>query len=64
MYNSLTGTVTYAEGQSLWLQLNGIEYDLTVPTVLTAKVEAGALVKIYTYLHHKEDAEGARKRRQ
>lgn len=55
MYNSLTGTVTYAEGQSLWLQLNGIEYDLTVPTVLTAKVEAGALVKIYTYLHHKED---------
>lgn len=55
MYNSLTGTVTYAEGQSLWLLLNGIEYDITVPTVLTSKVEAGSLVKIYTYLHHKED---------
>lgn len=51
----MTGTVTYAEGQCLWLQLNGIEYDLTVPTVLTSKVESGALVKIYTYLHHKED---------
>lgn len=55
MYNSLTGTVTYAEGQSLWLLINGIEYDLTVPTVLTAKIEAGVLLKVYTYLHHKED---------
>lgn len=56
MYNSLTGTVTYAEGQSLWLLINGIEYDLTVPTVLTAKIGTGVLLKVYTYLHHKEDS--------
>lgn len=56
MYNSLTGTVTYAEGQSLWLLINGIEYDLTVPTVLTSKIGTGVLLKVYTYLHHKEDS--------
>lgn len=52
----MTGTVTYAEGQSLWLLINGIEYDLTVPTVLTSKIGTGVLLKVYTYLHHKEDS--------
>lgn len=55
MYNSLTGTVTYAEGNTLWLAVGGIEFDLTVPLTVTAQTEISSQAKIFTYLHHKED---------
>lgn len=56
MYNSLTGTVTYAEEGALYLFLNGIEYSLAVPASLCASAEIGHTVKIYTWLYHKEDS--------
>ena len=56
MYNSLTGTVTYAEEGVLYLFLNGIEYSLAVPAGVCASAEIGHTVKIYTWLYHKEDS--------
>ena len=56
MYNSLTGTVTYADGGTLHLFLNGIEYALAVPSGVCASAEIGRTVKIFTWLYHKEDA--------
>ena len=56
MYNSLTGTVTYADGGTLHLFLNGIEYALAVPSGVCASAEIGHTVKIYTWLYHKEDS--------
>ena len=56
MYNSLTGTVTYAGEGTLHLFLNGIEYALAVPAGVCASAEIGRTVKIYTWLYHKEDS--------
>ncbi len=56
MFNSLTGRVTAKREGSLYLETNGIEWDIVTPTPsLAALPPVGSLARIYTYLHHRED---------
>ncbi len=57
MFNSITGRYTGRAGSLLFLSVNGIEWSLesTENTAVYAASQEGA-VRIYTYLHHKEDS--------
>lgn len=56
MYNSLTGTVTFKDRERLYLALAGVEWDLAISgSTADALPEAGSEVKVFTFLHHRED---------
>lgn len=53
MFNSLTGTVTEKLPQKLYLETNGIEWDIIIPDSSLEKVPGpGEKAKIYVYLQH------------
>lgn len=57
MYNSLTGTVTFKDRERLHLTLAGVEWDLAISgSTADALPERGSEAKVYTFLHHREDA--------
>ncbi|MGI5173982.1 Holliday junction branch migration protein RuvA [Treponema sp. OMZ 840] len=57
MFNSITGTVTFKFSQTLCIQTQGLEWELTVPlTSLDALGPVGETVKVYTWLYHREDS--------
>ena len=56
MYNSLTGTVTFKDRERLYLALAGVEWDLAISgSTADALPAAGSEVKVFTFLHHRED---------
>ena len=57
MFNSLTGTITGKLPNTLYLETNGIEWDLYVPdSTLDALPPVGQTAKVYTWLLHREDS--------
>lgn len=56
MFNSLRGIITFSEEQTLYLLLNGMEFELTVPLTTSNRFNEGDEARIFTYLHHKEDS--------
>ena len=57
MFNSITGTVTYKSSQTVFVQTQGLEWELTVPlTSVDALAPVGETAKIYTWLYHRDDA--------
>ena len=57
MFNSLTGTITGKMPNTLYLETNGIEWDLFVPdSTLDALPPVGQVAKVYTWLLHREDS--------
>lgn len=57
MYNSLTGTVTFKDRERLHLLLAGVEWDLAISgSTADALPELGSEARIFTFLHHREDA--------
>lgn len=53
MFNSLTGIVTGKGAQKLFLETNGIEWDITVPeSSLEALPPVGEKAKVYVWLQH------------
>jgi Holliday junction DNA helicase RuvA len=57
MFNSLTGIITAKLPQTIYLQTEGLEWDISIPdTDLDALPSVSAEAKIYTWLYHKEDA--------
>lgn len=57
MFNSLTGTITSKMPNSLFLETNGIEWDLFVPdSTLDSLPPVGQTAKVYTWLLHREDS--------
>ncbi len=57
MFNSLTGTITGKMPNTLYLETNGIEWDLFVPdSTLDALPPIGQVAKVYTWLLHREDS--------
>lgn len=57
MYNSLTGTVTFKDRERLHLTLAGVEWDLAISGSTSDELpERGAEAKVFTFLHHREDA--------
>ncbi len=56
MYNYIIGKVTYAIGNTLVVENNGIGYEIGVSaTTLYDCCTPGEIVKIYTYLYVRED---------
>ena len=56
MYNYIIGKVTYAMGNTLVVENNGIGYEIGVSaTTLYDCCNPGEIVKIYTYLYVRED---------
>ena len=56
MYNYIIGKVTYAMGNTLVVENNGIGYEIGVSaTTLYDCCTPGVIVKIYTYLYVRED---------
>ena len=56
MYNYIIGKVTYAMGNTLVIENNGIGYEIGVSaTNLYDYCTPGEIVKIYTYLYVRED---------
>ncbi len=56
MYNSIQGTLTGKGATRVFLENQGIEYELEVSyNTLSSLPELGSRVRLYTYLHHRED---------
>lgn len=57
MFNSLTGTITAKLPNTVYLEMNGIEWSIYVPdTSLDALPSVGNTAKIYTWMLHREDS--------
>ena len=53
MFNSITGTITGKFPKQLFIENNGIEFDITMPdTNLDMLPNVGESAKVYTYLQH------------
>lgn len=56
MFNSLSGTITGKFPKQLFIETNGIEWDVCVPdTCLNEFPSLGSAGKVYTYLNHYEN---------
>ena len=56
MFNSLKGTVSQKNAVSVHLQTDFIEWDLLAPgSTLDSLPQVGDTVRLFTYLHHRED---------
>ena len=56
MFNSLYGTITEKLPQTIYIETNGIEWDLSVPdSALESFPPVGSQARIYTWLQHRED---------
>ncbi len=56
MFNSLTGTITYKGDGYIYISTGGIEWDIYFPASSVSQLpHIGDEVRIFTYLHHKED---------
>lgn len=57
MFNSITGTITAKFPKQLFLESNGIEWDISMPdSNLEVVGNVGNSAKVYTYLQHTENA--------
>ena len=57
MYNSISGTITYKNTNSLFIENSGIEWDFFVPGLsLDSFGTLGSETKVYAWLYHREDA--------
>jgi len=56
VYNSIQGTLTGKGATKVFLENQGIEYELEVSfNTASALPELGSKVRLYTYLHHREE---------
>jgi Holliday junction DNA helicase RuvA len=56
VYNSIQGTLTGKTATKVFLENQGIEYELEVSfNTASALPELGSKVRLYTYLHHREE---------
>lgn len=57
MFNSITGTITAKFPKQLFLESNGIEWDISMPdSNLEVVGNVGNSAKVFTYLQHTENA--------
>jgi holliday junction DNA helicase RuvA len=56
MFNSLTGTISGGSANSIFLLVNGIEYELACPVSTKDKIgRVGETKRVFTWLLHRED---------
>ncbi|MGP1509764.1 MAG: Holliday junction branch migration protein RuvA [Treponema lecithinolyticum] len=57
MFNSITGIISAKLTQNIYIQTQGVEWDITVPlTSLDLLPNVGEKATVYTWLYHREDA--------
>ena len=57
MFNSITGIISAKLTQNIYIQTQGVEWDITVPlTSLDLLPNVGEKTTVYTWLYHREDA--------
>jgi len=56
MFNSISGELTGKTAESVYIETQGIEWEIFVSTLSAAQFgSAGSKVKVYTWLYHRED---------
>lgn len=56
MFNSISGTITAKQPASLFIDNNGIEWDISVPALsLDSFGPVGSVARAYVWLYHRED---------
>lgn len=56
MFNSISGTLTGKTAESVYIENNGIEWEILVSALTVDRLGAiGNTVKVYTWLYHRED---------
>ncbi|MDC7225972.1 MAG: Holliday junction branch migration protein RuvA [Spirochaetales bacterium] len=56
MFNSIYGTITHKDDSKIFLELNGIEWQIFMPfNSITKLPPAGENARIYTHLQHSQD---------
>ncbi|MEL3907183.1 MAG: Holliday junction branch migration protein RuvA [Treponema sp.] len=56
MFNSISGTLTGKTGESIYIENQGIEWEVFVSILSADRFgPAGSQVKVYTWLYHRED---------
>ena len=56
MFNSIQGTVNGKDGDSVFLQTGGVEWEIAMPaTDIASLPQAGGECRIFTLLYHRED---------
>lgn len=56
MIHSITGTITSLQADGVHLQVGAIEWHLLTTQQTLNVVHLGEEIKLFTYLHHKEDS--------
>ena len=56
MFNSISGTLTGKTAESVYIETNGIEWEVFVSALSADRFgTAGSTVRVYTWLYHRED---------
>ena len=56
MFNSISGTLTGKTAESIYIETNGIEWEVFVSALSADRFgTAGSAVRVYTWLYHRED---------
>jgi Holliday junction DNA helicase RuvA len=56
MWNSISGEITHKDGERVFLQAGGLEWEIAVSRKSSEKLpEVGSAARVYTYLLHRED---------
>ena len=57
MFNSLTGKITYKASQRVFLETNGIEWDISIPDTCIEKLgRVGETARVFTWMQHTDSA--------
>ena len=56
MFNSISGTLTGKTAESVYIETNGIEWEVFVSALSADRFgTTGSTVRVYTWLYHRED---------
>ena len=56
MFNSISGTLTGKTAESIYIETNGIEWEVFVSALSADRFgAAGSTIRVYTWLYHRED---------
>ena len=57
MFNSIYGTITHKDDSKVFIELNGIEWQVYMPfNSITKLPQTGETARVYTYLQHSQDS--------
>ena len=57
MFNSIYGTITHKDDSKIFIELNGIEWQIYMPfNSITKLPQTGEAARVYTYLQHSQDS--------